>query len=728
MILRKPIVCAFGIAACGAWVAGCSTTPEVQPSQPKIVAGAPVQLVSQTMDGGTVTYTKSGDSLSGIAITVPHGSYSSAHTYTISEAPVVSSHLSAGAHLLTPMITISNGGGVSDSVFTVRVPIHLASTDFALAFSANDDGLLEALPLLGEDSASITFATTHFEHSNIADLNVPRTPGGKAQVQSVFGSSNVIVLAANAASLMGTSQHTGFRPGTDDWEFPNIGSTLTPDGECMGQTLGMIWYYYNNPKNGVGKPSLWNLLDNDQIFPTPNIWEDDVAAYRYCSVLQTEGYKPFLTQLAALDAILQIQSKVQPSDLFTLLAFKLAIQETGMPQYVSVRRDGGGHALAVYGVTGTTINVCDPNFPGRNDRTITFNGGGFDPYNSADKIGGPGHLYPRIYFIGKTSIMDWLGAANHWAEVENRTIGSGDFPEFIVQVQDRPTDNFITLTDGWHSQTGTPAFQLSYGSAAGPLVIDSIFTSDGTRVPRNFGRWNIPAGATKLGFYVTDTAEDWAGFKWFDLETAPPPTSGSSIFPLADENTWVFQYSSFDTTGTVTENGLDSIHVYGPNSIQFDANTRAYYTDQVLTGYLIDEPNGVAEWDGIHGDGTRPYLIYPASPGDTCYLVKELLGNTELLSEDYVVTAANISLTTPAGTFNSTQYSTEFRDTSGTVISLVQAHAIEDQYFGTPSFNYKVVRSFSPGVGPVETDEYAAKPDGTLYLARRELLLRYTLH
>ena len=689
--------------------ASCSTEPSA-PAPPIFETGPAVPVLTQTTSGGTITYTKAGDTLSGLSIVVPNGGYSDPRTFTVSYKTVTKASLHEGTHLLSPLITVSNGGGYSDSIMTMTIPVKVPDGDFAMAFAYNDDGKLEALPLVSFDNTSVTFWTKHFEHSKVGSEQGSIAQGKNVINAGTAGESRIVVLSTNMAALLTSNEHTNFLPGRDDWEFANYGSMLTPKGECMGQSLGMIWYYYTQ-KIAHGAASLWNTYDNNTLFPTPNIWEDDAAAYKFCSMLQEDGDKAFDDDSKAV----QTFNKGTPNDRLTLLQFKFAIDETSMPQFVAILSNTTGHAMVVYDITGTTMHVCDPNFPGVLDRTIAFTDPKFSPYNGAEKRTDPPHNYNQIYFLGKTSELNWTSANTRWKEFNRRVIGDGSFPAFIIQVQDNPNDNFAPITDGWQSRSGNPAFRVDYG-ASSPVVIHDIFLENGTKLAPNFGRWLIPQGTKRLGFYITDSAEDWGGFQWIDIQ---PSTVNTSIYPLAVGNTWVYKYTLFDQFGTVVSTTIDSDVVQ--RSLPYNSETA--FDLGGGKSYLISRADGIYQWDGVPSHAATQYLKYPAVTGDTCDFGRITFGKKWFFSQDLLVASGSVS--TPAGNFSGIQYQDEFRDTTGKAISFFDLVTFLDSVRRYELIPAQVVHSFASGVGPLLTEQREGLNDGTQYLYSRRELVRY---
>src|SRR5438552_18817554 len=94
-------------------IASCSTEPASNPpTAPKLIETGPsVTLLTQTTSGGTLLYAKPGDALNGLTIVVPAGSYPASHTFSISYQPITKHSLPTGTDVLSPLITIDNGGG-----------------------------------------------------------------------------------------------------------------------------------------------------------------------------------------------------------------------------------------------------------------------------------------------------------------------------------------------------------------------------------------------------------------------------------------------------------------------------------------------------------------------------------------------------------------------------------------------------------------------------------------
>jgi hypothetical protein len=222
---------------------------------------------------------------------------------------------------------------------------------------------------------------------------------------------------------------SGFTPGKDDFEFPNNGSMISPRGECAGQSVSMMWYY-TNKRQKEHAPALYGLYDNNGRDKTPQIYGDDVLAYRLASVVQNDINWDYH------EARYWNMTKNE-SGLTQFNCFKYAILLTGEPQYVGIFRKGGGHAIVCYRVEGNTLYVADPNYPGK-ARTIVLTGDKLGPYSSGDNaqdISTNGvYVYNWIYYFADSVLIPEYGLPARWAELKAGTIGDDQFPIYYLDL------------------------------------------------------------------------------------------------------------------------------------------------------------------------------------------------------------------------------------------------------------------------------------------------------
>ena len=253
-----------------ATAAGSQTQASAGPTRPHppvrtgdITTGPKVDLASQSVDssGGTIAVSRPGDPLDGFVINVPPQSYPDSRTFKVSSAPITKQTFGDDINPVSPMISVDNGGGYSDEIMYVRVPVKVPDDYFAMGFLYDEKSKqLEGMPLVGMDAESVTVATMHFSNFFISMIE---------------------------KALLSNDIDSGFRPGIDDWQFTNRGSYIAPGGHCEGQSLSAMWYYCTQP-DGNGA-CLYGRYDNNGNQPaTPSLWQDDSLGYRFCSVIQKE--------------------------------------------------------------------------------------------------------------------------------------------------------------------------------------------------------------------------------------------------------------------------------------------------------------------------------------------------------------------------------------------------------------------------------------------------------
>jgi hypothetical protein len=551
----------------------CTTDNPVDPGSTatKLTLGAERTLGSQSIGtgGGILTIPATADTLGGLEVELHSGGYPESRTVSVSFAPIIGG--ADGIEVLSPAIIIENGGGYAEELMTVKVPVRLPDDMFAMAFAYDEtNGGFEAVPLLDYDATSVTLWSMHFEHSAIHDPALGKGVRGGA-VMGGRKRSILVIIAEKKEVVMTASVSTNFKVGVDNWQFPNKGSNIATNGHCAGQTLGMLYYYVDHRLKG--EPALNGRFDNDQLFATPEIWEDDQAAYRYCSVLQTR-YRDSFNPMARVEALLARLGRTESfRDSLMFMAFKLAMHRSKSPQFLGVRGDGGvGHAIAVFGATSTTLSVVDPNNPTDQHRSITFGNGRFDPYLSGTDASSRRVNFTRFYFYGTTSGMNWSHAKEHWPGVPAKTAGITLFPTYAVKVQDSAGEAGKPMVSGWRSRTGRARFFVE--SQTDDLEISQYFLADGTKLTLDAEGWiTVPAGRNQIGLYIVDLLGEWTAFKWFEIADknapAPPRCSRDKVWEtvlgpshfIGSDSTSRGRHLYFEDLGT-PEDICSDVHVH----------------------------------------------------------------------------------------------------------------------------------------------------------------------
>ncbi len=508
-----------------------------------IDVGTKVEVARNSVgtSGGNVTVNKPGDMLDGFQLEVPANSYNATRTFQVSYAPVKSHTFGKNFNPISPLISVENGGGYSEEVMVVKIPVQIPEGHFAMAFFYDSSsGQLEGVPLVTEDNNSITIATRHF--------------------------SNTIISSIEEYRLTGLAD-SGFKPGVNDWLFPNYGSYLEPGGHCAGQSLSSMWYYYEKSKS----TPLYDLYDNNGNEKTPAIWQDDSLAYKLASVVQNDIKWDSLVFKYMLRESKQWSAKQQ------FEAFAYSILATGQPQLVGMydTKKGGGHAMVVYRTQNGNLCVADPNYPGVSNRIIKYTNNAFEPYNSGAnqndiKSGNP-KQYNQILYISKSAIINWSQITSRWNELEKKTIGTSKFPAYTL-LAIKKDGTTMELKDGLTTDQDT----LTIEARSNPLLGTSIYRDNnwlridaqGEPLVDTNTKVTLKQGKNKLGIWVCARMMDanasaywsWFDFKWVTVTytQAPTPTTSLDKATIVDASIKTVWYPD-----SVYPQGVDGWGAYG---------------------------------------------------------------------------------------------------------------------------------------------------------------------
>lgn len=558
----------------------CSENP-VGPSRPAIVAGQSTVLLVESVSqgGGIVSVDRPGDALDGLEIDVPIDAYDEPRTIRIASSPIERHELGADFNPLTPLISISNGGGYADAPMTITIPCTVPDGHFAMAFVYDrETRSLEGMPLAAVADSSITVMTSHFAFSSIASLD--KTTGG------IEVGESEIVVSSIPESRLDEPFNSGFVPGVDDWQFTNYGSYVY-SGHCAGQSSTMMWYY-SDRKERRGDPPLYGRFDNDGGRTTPKIWADDVAGYRFCGLAQVE--LPWNTWFQS--ALKRIESTLSEKVTYNLFAYSIRL--TKQPQFVHVLQSPsdvtGGHAMVIYKIANGNLYIADPNYPSRTDRWVEFSRDRFLPYYSGPNASQLGVAYKTFYYLAQSSIINSSLFKQRWAEVIEGSIAQEKFPSYRIhaRVGNGP---MIPLVDEFETETGL--FEVDVRADV-PLKVTAVYDDDENRVSFANDLVKLPFGEHLLGFHVTDMENRWVGFEWItvrskDDATIDPPPNAS------ETGTDCSAFLMIDSVGTlVTET------VYSK------------YPDGVFT-FTAQFPGGGARISATNfrGAGTYPLYTHP---------------------------------------------------------------------------------------------------------------------
>jgi hypothetical protein len=401
---------------------------ETKPATGHLTLGTETPIATQTIgvNGGTISAQR-------LQVQVLDGTLAADTQFDVRQSPITASTFDGFVTPITPLYLIDDGGATFDKPVTVVLPATIPAGATAMAFSYDDaSGMLTPLMPIAQDATTLTVAATHFS--------------------PIFGG----LLNPTDESVPVDS---GFRPGTDDWQFTNYPAYVAPSGICEGMNLSAIWYYVTRPL-GTNAPPLHGPSDNNGVPPrTPALWQDDSNAYRFAASIQAGpiGSWPMYSYLSDFGGLGDEKSNYE--------AVRAAIKATGQPQLMTIDTEArnAAHSLIVVEVEANRLLVSDPNYPGpaNNPRWIPYDPatGKLGPYssgkNSADIAAHGAKTYTRFAYIPReTSATDAVIAAR-WAEFQSKTAGDDVFPKYELEAlagQDaQGEDIWVSLVDGYQA-------------------------------------------------------------------------------------------------------------------------------------------------------------------------------------------------------------------------------------------------------------------------------------
>jgi hypothetical protein len=398
-------------------IVGC--TPDRDPVQPEPGSGTGAISVGPFVSAGSVPVGPAGGTInvtegpiSGFQIEVAPGAFAESKTVTVSSAPVTEHSLGADFNPISPMIRVDYGGGYAAEPMLVRVPVRVPAGHFGMGFYYDEDtGEVEGIPVAGITDSAVVLLARHFSGASLRDA-------GKNGLRSADTFADILV-ASVAADKLYNAQDSGFRPGIDDWEFPNFGSYISPGGHCTGQSLTALWYY-SARKLGAAEPPLYNRFSTFS-----GMWYDNRDGYRFASVVQEDFDNTKVRNWAArFDSV--GTTRFQHDELH-YLAFAYSIHLSRKPQLIFADNSSSAHAMIVYRTDNRLMSIADPNFPSTSDHFVALTeSGSFQPYESRPTADAPLTVYPKISYMAKTAVMSFEEMATRYNDMQRHTIG--DYP------------------------------------------------------------------------------------------------------------------------------------------------------------------------------------------------------------------------------------------------------------------------------------------------------------
>lgn len=439
-------------------------------------------------DGGVLRPSLVGTGLDGLEVTVPSGAYASPVTFKVrSEAIPMVEGFAPGE--IVALVQIDNGGVVALEDVEVRIPVRPAEGEvYAAYWYRPETGRIDPAPVTEQTAEGLTIAVPSFDWRGLGSLeaepaSVTRSALSASADPYKVATAWFLVSMSRIHALYEKPIASDFAPGTDDWEFTNVGSVISPLGNCQGQTMTSAWYFATHS----GDAPIRRFADAPV---SPELrGQENVDGYRFVSVVTADqGHASNGAIRAALKA------KDQRLNWYLLLD---ALRRTQQPQLVALwdTSTGQGHAVLAYSANaraGTDwtdygeVLVADPNHPSE-PRAIRFDEccDTYRVFNASLNADSSDLLFGQIRFVPHSSIgaSAWTQIAQRYGELLAGTIGEvapHSFPEYELSVATNTTSGTVEnpLVDEMLVYVDRPKFRAFSG--AEELIVNP-FDSAGTK-------------------------------------------------------------------------------------------------------------------------------------------------------------------------------------------------------------------------------------------------------
>jgi hypothetical protein len=510
------------------------------PSVPEnIKTGTVVQAGSSVIGagGGTLLVSQPGTAVDGLRIGVPAGSYTAAQTFTVSYAPIESHKFGQYFNPVSPMITIACDGGYASQIMEVTVPVNVPEGHIPIGFFLDKStGKLEGIPFSAITKDSITLTTRHFLSGDRLRTEASALKSGS----SVKNSGASIIVSSIAESVLNAQPviASGFKPGTDDWEFTNYGSYIAPGGHCAGQNIAAMWYYFEKKAT---EGSLFNKFSDNTA-----LWQDNALGYRFCSVVHAD----LVWDGKVSSFFNNYIDRNQDLDRLKFLTIAGTMLATGEPQGIGIYLQTGtdaagspvyaGHDLICYqvSVSAGKLFISDPNTPAAG-QVIEMVNDKFKPYDAKLNGNSVSLVFPFVTYYAKTAYIEWDKIGKRYAEILNQSIGNVEpniFPPWSIWVkgvEDRELRDGMSIDNNkLRCVVECPTAERYFLVGGKRLIWHDEYDQDGgilsTDEGAGSGSLYLKPGLNTIGFYIHaekngeldgngHQSQLYIDFKWFNV-------------------------------------------------------------------------------------------------------------------------------------------------------------------------------------------------------------------
>ncbi len=561
-----------GTASAGTWLLGntegsnvlVATVGSLPPVRFSAIAEVSISTVAQqnvAAGGGTLNVTQG--ILSGTKIVLPPSALPAA-SWTLGQKPVSTWPATENVTPVGAVLHItSTATGVAATPITVTLPAptpEAGTKSFVIMRNTAGSGM-QVLQTVSSEDGLITAATTNFDPGTLTTAAAGRFNSLFDGTASAGSGYDVDVVVANipVAKLDGDVD-TGFRPGTDDWDFPmlptsygnvaTVAGTPTEVGAAISQMV-----YFASLKSARG--ALTGRYRGIKSVGETNRVGFHSAAYT--------SHSDALGNLIASVRTIRTSMRATMVDQTFHDVLKANMIVTGLPQLmVATYGDDQWIPLTAYRVVSGRVDVANPFRQGTTE-SIQFSSGAFEKPSLVRSISGNTGTPD---WIGATAIGQWINTSKLAGNL-NTIIDGGEpggvstWPRARLETRGGLVDDTsLVLVDDsvrfWFTCNECKTSTVSVLTAQGVEPFVGIMVDGNGNPASQFnGQGDVGALAeqtgpisTRIGFvnFESATVSDvsWLDFKWYKVYK------------------WVLDWTEKDMVVRVGEDTTLSVTVNGP--------------------------------------------------------------------------------------------------------------------------------------------------------------------
>jgi uncharacterized protein (TIGR02145 family) len=574
---------AMGMADPGDWTLGSGEGRNVMSatvaSLPKVkfvaTSSVPTVVVKEaTLVSGTINVTSG--PLAGTQLSLPVGAFPSATRWTLEQRTGTGWTLRSG---VTPVGATLHLTSSADGIPPVALPLTLPAPERPgfqrfILMQNPASGEVEVLPTISSTATTVTGLAPHF-FGNAPGFDVAAT-ARTSRTMRMLGNNGaggydaLVVVADIPQADLDKDMDTGFRPGVDDWEFPNI-ATEPVAPLASGRLLSAaVHFAYRKQQNGA----LWGKYQEAPPLGTSNRIGIRVSAHYE---LARAGTDYDLQMLATRNAL---PAGTRDAVFYSYL--KASMFVTQLPQILLSHSltDKAFEVFLAYRVSGGRVYVASSSDHGNAGISTQYTAAGFSQLTGSSSL-------PNFPDIGTASLglgFDTRKALTTFEHYVSNTFPANDpppFPAYEVRVHNGFTqaDTAFLLENArvWFSCPGCKYPQTTSFESS-PIVVPSAlfqssggqWVSSGSGPGWNFGPTWSPS-SRRVGFLIVDLDPNSSDQLWVDwrfvwlkkwhLDITGPATVGAGAAttfsvavtgPDAAPSTFVWTFGTGSTAMSVT--------------------------------------------------------------------------------------------------------------------------------------------------------------------------------